>query len=187
MQLGDIGEVKRSSARVMHVRRISGPAFDTLKWRGISLDHFDGVNWRRSDRRRFRIPTPRNDNYTIKPFDKSGERVHYEVLLEPLATTALFGPFQIRIVTGRLGGLERDSDDSIYMRFQAQRRVQYEVMSEVDARNPLDAALAPARIRDCLKSSIAPFPSHIQSRVAGSVMRQRTARHVRSFRRQSGP
>src|SRR5262249_27893818 len=35
VQLGDIGQVKLSSAVVMHARRITGPTAAVFKWRGI--------------------------------------------------------------------------------------------------------------------------------------------------------
>ena len=135
VQLGEIGQVKLSSAVVMHAKRMSGPAYDTLKWRGITLDRFDGDGWRRSDRKRFQVRPSSDNEYAFHPVDNNGELVQYEVLLEPLATTALFGPFEVRTVSGRVPGLETDNDDSVYLRFQSLRRVQYEVLSEVPSRN----------------------------------------------------
>ena len=140
VQLGDIGQVKLSSAVVMHAKRIGGPAHDTLRWRGISLDQFDGVGWRKSDRKRSQVRPSFNNQFAIRPVENTGDVVQYVVLLEPLATTALFGPFQVRNVYGRVqGGVEVDNDDSIYMRVQSLRRVQYEVFSEVSAKNFLPA------------------------------------------------
>src|SRR6266581_959494 len=50
VQLGEIGQVKLSSAVVMHAQQISGLPFAVLKWRGVALDRFDGHNWSRTAR-----------------------------------------------------------------------------------------------------------------------------------------
>jgi transglutaminase-like putative cysteine protease len=133
VQLGQIGQVKLSSAVVMHARPISGPSYLVRRWRGISLDAFDGQGWFKTNRGH--VPHPsRSSVYTIRPFDNSGEQVHYEILLEPLATTALFAPFRARTISGILPGIESDSDDGIYLRGPVLRRARYEVFSEVPRR-----------------------------------------------------
>ena len=134
VQLGDIGQVKLSQAVVMHARQISGTPFAVLKWRGISLDAFDGFNWYKTDRRRNSLPRSSEGEYWIRPLGSSGDAARYEILLEPLATTTLFGPHEIRGLTGRIPGIEIDSQDSVYLRFQTLRRVQYEVISEIPKR-----------------------------------------------------
>ncbi len=131
VQLGEIGQVKLNSAVVMHARPISGPPSEVLKWRGIALDRFDGHNWYKTDRkRRFLQPSPSGD-YWIRPVVEKQDVAEYELLLEPLATNALFAPHQVREVSGRLPGVEYDSDDSIYLRFPPARRTQYQVLSEI--------------------------------------------------------
>ena len=138
VQLGEIGQVKLSSAVVMHAQQVSGAPFGVLKWRGISLDRFDGHNWYKTDRKRFSVRPSPEQEYWIRPMDQSGNSVRYQFLLEPLATTTLFGPHQIRAISGRLqGGMERDNDDSIYTRFQTLRRIQYDVLSEIPDRTQL--------------------------------------------------
>jgi transglutaminase-like putative cysteine protease len=134
VQLGDIGQVKMSSAVVMHARQISGPPFAVLKWRGISLDNFDGHNWRKTDRKRLPVARTLGGEYLIAPGGFGGEFARYDILLEPLATTTLFGPYRIRSVSGPLPGMEVDGDDSAYLRFQTVRRVEYQVVSEVPNR-----------------------------------------------------
>jgi len=134
VQLGDIGQVKLSSAVVMHARQISGTPYAVLKWRGISLDTFNGHNWYKTGRKHLSVPSTAEGEYWIAPLSSSGETTRYQILLEPLATTTLFGPHQIRGLSGRLPSIEIDSDDSVYLRFQTLRRVQYEVVSEIPNR-----------------------------------------------------
>src|SRR5437667_690350 len=131
VQLGEIGQVKLSSAVVMHARQISGIPFAVLKWRGVALDRFDGHNWSRTDRKRRLLQPSLEGEFWLRPIEHQDDVAQYELLLEPLATNALFGPYQVRSVSGRLQAVEYDSDDSIYLRVPAARRTQYQVLSEI--------------------------------------------------------
>lgn len=140
MQLGEIGQVKLSTAVVMHARQISGPPFAVLKWRGIALDRFDGHNWFKTDRKRLFLQASPDDQHWLRPVVQPRDAARYEILLEPLATSALFGPHQLRAISGRMQGLEYDSDDSVYLRFPTSRRTQYQVLSEIPDRTRMLAA-----------------------------------------------
>src|SRR5438094_6240008 len=131
VQLGEIGQVKLSSAVVMHARQISGIPFAVLKWRGVALDRFDGHNWSRTDRKRRLLQPSLEGEFWLRPIEHQDDVAQYELLLEPLATNALFGPYQVRSVSGRLQAVEYDSDDSIYLRVPSARRTQYQVLSEI--------------------------------------------------------
>jgi hypothetical protein len=136
VQLGEIGQVKLSSAVVMHARQISGTPFAIVKWRGIALDLFDGHTWVKADRKRSPLYATGQGHYSIHPVVEPRHTAQYEFILEPLATSTLFGPHQVRSVSGRLQAIEYDSDDSIYLRFPTARRVQYQVTSEIPDRSP---------------------------------------------------
>lgn len=135
VQLGEIGQVKLSTAVVMHARPISGTPFAVLRWRGVALDRFDGHNWVKTDRKRSIVQAAPNDQYPIRRVLRPRDSARYEILLEPLATNTLFGPYQIRAISGRVQGVDYDSDDSVYVRFPAPRRLQYQVLSEVPDRS----------------------------------------------------
>jgi hypothetical protein len=131
VQLGAIGQVKLSSSVVMHARQISGAPFAVLKWRGIALDRFDGHNWYKTDRKRRLLQTSPDGEYWIHPIVQQSDVAQYDLLLEPLATNTMFGPHQVRAITGRLQGLEYDGDDSVYLRVPTARRTHYQVLSEI--------------------------------------------------------
>jgi transglutaminase-like putative cysteine protease len=134
VKLGQIGTLKLSSAIVMHAKRLTGTPFANLKWRGVVLDTFDGKNWRKKNRARF-FMAAENFRYQFHTSPLRGELVNYEILLEPLATTTLFGPHQVRALSGRtIPGVEIDDAHSIYARFQQSRRLQYQVQSEISKR-----------------------------------------------------
>ena len=131
VELGQIGNLKQSSAVVMHAQRIEGAKFAVLKWRGVALDTFNGVTWSRSKKRREHVYAE-NSNFIFRLDQAKGELVTYDILLEPIATTALFGPFQVRQVSGRqLPGIEIDADGAIFTRIQQGQRMQYRVQSEL--------------------------------------------------------
>src|SRR5262249_33583396 len=131
-----IGQMKQSTAVVMHARQISGKPFAVVKWRGIALDKFDGHNWFKTDHKRTVLQVSLNQ-YKIRPVIESRDTAQYEILLEPLATSALFGPHHVRSLFGPLQGLEIDSDDSLYLRFPMARRLQYQVLSEIPERGQI--------------------------------------------------
>jgi transglutaminase-like putative cysteine protease len=129
--LGQIGRVKLGTEVVMHAKRLVGTPYSVLKWRGVALDTFDGTRWFKRDRTR-RVLRGSGDGYAVHISPLKGELVRYEILLEPIATTTLFGPHQIRGISGRLlPGIEVDDDNSIFARSQQSRRLQYEVTSEI--------------------------------------------------------
>jgi hypothetical protein len=168
VQLGEIGQVKLSSAVVMHARPISGPTAAVFKWRGIALDRFDGHNWYKTDRKRRPIQPSPDGEYWIRPVVQPSDVAQYELLLEPLATNALFGPYQIRNITGRLQGVEFDNDESVYIRFPTARRTQYRVLSEIPTRRAEKAGIS-AR-EDAIPPEVSPkylqLPRNIDPRIA---------------------
>jgi len=134
VRLGEIGQIKLSSALVMRARRVSGRPSSGLKWRGIALDRFDGRSWQKTDINRDEIQPLDSGVYSIQPLEHASNGVRYDILLEPMATSTLFGPYHIRSVTNRQQAIVVDHDDSIYVRIQQQRRIQYEVLSEIPNR-----------------------------------------------------
>ena len=131
VELGQIGQLKQSSAIVMHAQRVTGPAYDVLKWRGVVLETFDGFNWSRKNRARAYIRSE-NSNYIFQRERPRAELVTYDILLEPIATTALFAPHLVRQISGRtIPGVEVDNDGAVYTRVQLGQRLPYRVQSEI--------------------------------------------------------
>ena len=166
VQLGDIGQVKLSNAVVMHARQISGTPFAVLKWRGIALDRFDGRNWAKTARRRFPLRMTADGEYSIPRITHVEEADRYEIFLEPLATTTLFGPHQIRALSGRLQGVEYDDDDSVYLRLPMAQRIQYEVVSDIPDRARMFAdSSSEDRIPDDLPARYLQLPRDIDPQI----------------------
>jgi protein-glutamine gamma-glutamyltransferase len=166
VELGQIGRLKLSSAVVMHAKRVIGTPFAVLKWRGVALDTFDGFNWSKRDRARRSVPM-RDSAYEFKRGPVRGEMVTYDILLEPLATTALFGPFEIREVSGRLiSGVETDADGAVYTRFQQSQRLQYQVQSEIVPRVlPNKNTTNNAALSDAMRATYLQLPDSLDPRI----------------------
>jgi protein-glutamine gamma-glutamyltransferase len=93
VELGQIGEIKKSSSVVMRVETGKPIGYQLLRWRGIALTTFDGRRWssnasRSQDLRPVDgwIHIPEG----VRKGDASGQTVRYTVFLEPIATDAIF-------------------------------------------------------------------------------------------------
>ena len=126
VQLGRIGQIQQSSAMVMHIQ-VDGDlagALD-LKWRGVTLNLFDGTTWSNPHEQHFVPPatgglfllSSRNAGRFPQESRLPGHTVHYRVLMEPIASnvfflapTALALEGNYRQVTMDGGGAVFDSD-----------------------------------------------------------------------------
>jgi len=108
VQLGQIGEIKQSSAIIMHVQIYGDTrgSFSNLKWRGIALGLFDGHKWSnplmpvavvRGASARFHL-LPQSEAGPDPEISTRDSRTHlmltYRVIMERVATNVFFlAPF----------------------------------------------------------------------------------------------
>ena len=108
VELGQIGEIKKSSAVVMRVETGKPIGYEWLRWRGIALTTFDGKRWSSNVANPQRLGTkPDGWIHTLEPAQKeniSGQTVNYTVFLEPVATNAIFVPGRVLSVQGNFSG-----------------------------------------------------------------------------------
>lgn len=96
VRLGQIGVIQQSSSVVMHIQ-IDGDTRGVygLKWRGITLNVFDGTTWSNSHEQR---PLTRSNNgfFVLQrasgetELPRAGRVIHYHVLMEPLVSNVFF-------------------------------------------------------------------------------------------------
>jgi protein-glutamine gamma-glutamyltransferase len=146
VELGQIGELKRDSSVVMRVKTGKPVSYALLRWRGIALSKFDGKRWSSSDKHPVAlVPTADGWIYTAESNPKTNlpsTGVQYTILLQPLATDAMFAPANVISLRGNFSGegansvatarrsyLLRDSTGSIFNPFRNFSNVRYEGFS----------------------------------------------------------
>jgi protein-glutamine gamma-glutamyltransferase len=157
VELGQIGEIKKNSAVVMRVRTGKPVNYPLLRWRGIALPNFDGKRWFSTERHPGALP-PGPDGWIFvadptQILERSAGGVQYTVLLQPIASDAMFAPANIISMRGNFssdGGnyeassrrsyLLRDAAGSIFNPYHNFATVRYEGFSRLPA-------IVPARLR----------------------------------------
>jgi transglutaminase-like putative cysteine protease len=143
VDLGAVGVLRPDHTPVMRVHGLEGNVRQ-LRWRGLALSHFDGRRWSSPASRSQLVDaanyaTPRRWRHS-----QDGRRIHYRVMLEPLASQALFvagAPEQI--LSGSFDRLVVDETDSLRVLDGGLQALQYEVFSWVTDRSlqrPADVA-----------------------------------------------
>lgn len=139
VSLGDIGRLQKSDRLVMRVRVEGEQAsrVESLRWRGLSLDNFDGRTWRRSsnesqiqtggDRDFFQFGTTHDLNrLTIQTF-----------FIEPVDTPVLFAAPRVVALQGALAFVRSYGDGgALTSRPHPKERINYRVYSDTVAPEP---------------------------------------------------
>ena len=115
IELGQIGEIKKSGAVVMRVETGAPVNYPGLRWRGNALVNFDGRRWTSVERKPDQLDANSEGWIPLrerpKPGELRGELLQFTVLQEPMATDALFVPGNGLAVrgnfTGEVGGVSR--------------------------------------------------------------------------------
>jgi hypothetical protein len=177
--LGEIGQIKKSSAVVLRIRVEGDPArAGDVHWRGIALTNFDGRRWF----------TPLQDSIVVTPAaDGSfhlnppplprGESysLHYTVMMEPLATAAVFVAAQPAALRGHFGidalrpGQSRylmmDKTGSIFMAQHNDAKMRYEGVSQLPIIPPAALRAASTDYPEAIRSTYLQLPS-LDARIA---------------------
>jgi len=171
VELGEIGEIKKSSMVVMRVTVDGGlAAAHGVHWRGIALTKFDGKRWYNDPHEPTTLASPAEGGwFRLNSEDahapKTGMPIHYTVLLEPIGSTALFFANEAESVRGRFTDdtnrapfgqrrayLLEDFTGSIFNPYHSYARMEYEANSVVPKPPPAAVRAAgsdyPAAIRD---------------------------------------
>ncbi|MGC1367249.1 MAG: DUF3488 and transglutaminase-like domain-containing protein [Candidatus Acidiferrum sp.] len=169
VELGQIGEIKKNSTVVMRVRTGKPVGYPGLRWRGIALSAFDGKRWYSVDRENVTIPAGLNGWIDLQERpgdqDRTATRLHYTVLLQPVATDTIFVPANAVALRGNLSGegsnqdagtrhsyIVRDATGSLFNPFHNFSTLLYEgysLLPAVNARMLREASTEyPEEIRD---------------------------------------
>jgi protein-glutamine gamma-glutamyltransferase len=105
--LGQIGEIKKNPAVVMRIRIDGDPtrAAD-MHWRGIVLTTFTGTSWTTPPKEQFVLEPNAAGEYFFGAPPRPGDRfnsLRYTVLMEPIATDAIFVAPPVETLHGKFG------------------------------------------------------------------------------------
>lgn len=165
--LGEIGRIKENSSVVMRVH-VDGNRLraQDIHWRGIVLTNFDGKRWFTPEQSQSVLIPEIDGTYRLEDF--AGSRpstalapsdfylLHYTVLMEPLATDAIFVAARPVILRGRFseevgrpagnprpGYLLADSTGSFFNPERNIVKLRYEGTSRIPAISPIKLRNAP--------------------------------------------
>jgi len=91
--LGKIGEIKQSSAPVMHVHKEIGEGMLDVRWRGAALTQFDGKRWFNPSGGEEIIHVPPDTHQVVLDYKRHlrrAERLVYRVQMSEIAPDTLF-------------------------------------------------------------------------------------------------
>jgi protein-glutamine gamma-glutamyltransferase len=193
VELGAIGQIQESSAVVMRIR-VDGDATRAadVHWRGIVLTDFDGDRW--FTRRRDQELIPRDDSgeYFLGSASPGGDiffggaslpagdfqSLRYTVLMEPVATDAIFVAPRPLTLRGRFGGgggvsgdgshpdfLFLDRADSLFNPLHNNYKTSYYGSSNVPAVPPRELRKAPADFPAPILATYLQLPPHLDPRI----------------------
>src|SRR5713101_3146113 len=133
VELGQIGEIKKNTSVVMRVRTGKAVGYARLRWRGIALSTFDGRRWYSPNHEPVTLwPSSNGWIHAASPpkRDPGATGLRYTILLQPLATDAIFAPADVVALHGNFSGegsnpdvgahrssLRRDPNDSLFNPF----------------------------------------------------------------------
>jgi protein-glutamine gamma-glutamyltransferase len=176
IELGQIGEIKKDSTVVMRVKTGKPVGYGMLRWRGIALSNFDGKRWTTPQRRRV-IAGPDPDGWIAVGFSvvpsarPAPVQLRYEILLQPIASEAIFVPANAVSIRGNFAGetvnplsqphsyIMRDTTDSLFNPFRNFAQLRYFGYSELPVINATALRAAPTVYLDTITTRYLQLPT----------------------------
>jgi hypothetical protein len=176
IELGQIGEIKKNPTVVMRVKTGKLVPYAQLRWRGIALSTFDGKRWSTPNHRPAAIaPDTTGWVYVADPeqdLRAPALELHYEIMVQPMATDAVFAPANVISILGGFSGenptagfnarrtyLFRDSTGSLFNPFRNYAPIRYYGYSRLPAVNALKLRAAPSVYPDEIRSVYLQLPA----------------------------
>ncbi len=173
--LGEIGELKKNTAVVLRIRVDGDPArASDIHWRGIVLTNFDGSRWFTPAQDQTVVtPNPDGDYWFGSPrIDRENfYSLHYTVLMEPIATDAIFVAPRVATLRGRFGSdvsrpdaaprrglLFVDRTGSIFNSAHNSVKIRYEGLSYLLTIPPSNLRKAPSAFPETIQATYLQLP-----------------------------
>src|SRR5205085_2801231 len=145
--LGDIGRLNQSNQLVMRVR-VEGPGAGTgqsLRWRGVALDNFDGRRWSQTSESNSTYQTYDGNLFRLGTTEDLGRLTTQTFFIEPVDTPVIFAAPRAVALQGALPYVRRDRDDGLASRPHPFERITYTVYSDTYEPPPEPPPPAPMR------------------------------------------
>jgi hypothetical protein len=194
IELGQIGEIKKNPTVVMRVKTGKPVPYAQLRWRGIALSTFDGKRWSTPNHHPVALPpNPMGWIYVADPeqdLRSPATELHYEILVQPMATDAVFAPANAVSILGGFTGenptagfnarrtyLFRDSTGSLFNPFRNYAPVRYFGYSRLPTVNAAKLRAAPEKYSDEILNvylQLPPLDQRIPALARGAAGKART-------------
>ncbi len=173
--LGEIGQIKKSGAVVMRISFEGSPVrAETIRWRGIALTNFDGRRWFTPTQDSTVVTPDPGGHYILNPEPlPSGQfyPLRYKVLMEPIATDAIFLAARTAQVRGRFGVapagpgqpprlayLVEDKTDSVFNPAHNDTTIRYEALANLPIIPPSALRAAGTDYPDIIRNTYLQLP-----------------------------
>ncbi len=145
VRLGEVAQIKLNPQVVMRVRVkfLRGPKDRILRWRGVTLDNYDGQTWN------YTGPKPVSLKRGVDGFHLGDGEWRYgdteqRFFIEPLDINTVFAAPQPRQVAG-LPELTRDQGDGLWTTAHDYYKLDYTVLSDTEEMSDAELALENSR------------------------------------------
>jgi protein-glutamine gamma-glutamyltransferase len=168
VSLGEIGKMQQNTSVVMRIRVDGDPSrAEDVHWRGIVLTNFDGRRWFTPEREQLVLSPEPDGAYLLNHRPSLPGEFHslrYTVLMEPIASEAIFLAAEPQTLRGQFGGdgngggfpakrgyLLVDSTGSVFNPFHNFAKVRYEATSDLPAVRPAELRSSPPVYSDAMR------------------------------------
>lgn len=196
VELGQIGTIKKNPEVVMRVKTGKPVEYPSLRWRGIALTNFDGHRWTRPDRGEQLDPDAEGWMNVADPeqrVERSSPSLRYTVLLQPVASDAIFTAGVAILIQGNFAGegsnsdwtirhsyLRRDFTGSLFNPFHNYAAVRYNGVSRLPANNGARLRGAGSEYPAGVRQIYLQLPAPIDPRIA-ELAKQVSARGQNAY------
>src|ERR1051325_11020587 len=131
--LGQIGQLKMTDGIVMRVRVDETQPLRDLRWRGVALDEFTGLGWRKSAQaRQLDVIVERGGFFKVDTTEALHRLTTQTFFLEPLESPVLFAAPRVVALQGDLPWVRVDEEGSIQSRRHDYERLMYKALSDMN-------------------------------------------------------
>ena len=129
--LGQIGQLKLTDGIVMRVRVDETQLGRDLRWRGVALDEFTGLGWRKSPQaRQLDVIVEKGGFFKVDTTEALHRLTTQTFFLEPLESTVLFAAPRVVALQGDLPFVRVDEEGSVQSRRHDFERLMYKALSD---------------------------------------------------------